>query len=193
MKKFLIPIFSALTILVAATALPFVAYAQQTEREGETKYSEANVPCGTIDEQKRVLKLGSDGKPELVDGNPVYEMINAQQTITRADGTTYLILGDGVVDNPCQFTHIIVLANKIITGLIIGGVVIATLGFAYAGFLYITAMGASEKISHAHSIFTKTVWGFVFMLSAWLIVYTMEQIFLTDEAKSRSFLQERAP
>lgn len=114
----------------------------------------------------------------------------AEQTITLPDGKTKTILGDGIVDNPCQFTHIIELARKIIMGWIIFGIIMATMGFSYAGLLYITAQGASEKISHAHSIFVKTFWGFVFMLSAWLIAYTMEKIFLSDEALKRSFLAE---
>jgi len=96
---------------------------------------------------------------------------------------------DGVVDNPCGFSDVIVLAKRLITGWIIGGVTFATMGFAYAGYLYITAMGSSEKISHAHSIFTKTIFGFIFMLSAWLIVYEFQNVFLTDKAKENSFLE----
>lgn len=98
---------------------------------------------------------------------------------------------DGIIDkdNECGFSDVIELAKRLITGWILAGVTFATLGFSYAGYLYITAMGSSEKISHAHSIFTKTALGFVFMLSAWLIAYTMENIFLTDEAKKNSFLQ----
>lgn len=129
-------------------------------------------------------------------------VLYAQQT-ERAGETTYeqayVPCGtkdenpkDGIVDNPCQFSHIIELAKKLIMGWIIAGVIIATMGFAYAGLLYITAMGAQEKISHAHSIFVKTFWGFVFMLSAWLIAYTMEKIFLTEKALQRSFLEQPA-
>ena len=96
---------------------------------------------------------------------------------------------DGVVDNPCGFSDVIVMAKRLITGWIIAGVTVATMGFAYAGYLYITAMGSSEKISHAHSIFTKTIFGFIFMLSAWLIVYEFQNVFLTDKAKENSFLE----
>src|SRR3989338_3005281 len=168
--------FFALAILGTVVPQVNVAYAQVTPTNplGETTYEQAYVPCGYAD------VLDSQG--------------NRKETnIARPGEPAVIVLGDGVVDNPCKFTHIIELAKKIINGFIIGGVIIATIGFAYAGLLYITSMGSSEKISHAHSIFIKTFWGFVFMLSAWLIAYTMEQIFLTDEAKSRSFLQERTP
>lgn len=99
---------------------------------------------------------------------------------------------DGVVKGPgeeCTFTSVIDIANSIIIGWIYFTVVIATVGFAYAGYLYITAMGSEEKIKHAHSIFYKTALGFAFVLGAWLIAYTFEQTFLTEEAKQRSFLE----
>ena len=101
---------------------------------------------------------------------------------------------DGVVDNPCKFADIITLAKRLIAGWIGAGVLFAALGFSYAGFLYITAMGSEEKISHAHSIFTKTMWGFVFMLSAWLIAYTLESVFLRPSfIQKNSFLQAPKP
>ncbi|HCB35645.1 MAG: hypothetical protein A2W52_03075 [Candidatus Taylorbacteria bacterium RIFCSPHIGHO2_02_49_25] len=181
-RLFLAPLLFAVVILVVAIPLANVAHAQPTIPLDETTYEQAYVPCGNKDVTKKVKN-----------SNGTISEVDAEQTITLSDGRTKTIRGDGIVDNPCQFTHIIVFANKLITNLIIVGVIIATMGFAYAGLLYITAMGSSEKVSHAHSIFIKTFWGFVFMLSAWLIAYTMEQIFLTDEAKSRSFLQERTP
>jgi len=90
---------------------------------------------------------------------------------------------DNIVDNPCGFSHVIELARRLIVGWIMAGVIIASLGFSYAGFLYITAMGSQEKISHAHSIFVKTFFGFVFMLSAWLIAKVFENEFLCSRAE----------
>lgn len=96
-----------------------------------------------------------------------------------------------IVEEECTFQSVIDIANSIIIGWIYFTVIIATLGFAYAGYLYITAMGSEEKIKHAHSIFYKTALGFAFVLGAWLIAYTFEQTFLTEEAKERSFLGDR--
>jgi len=98
--------------------------------------------------------------------------------------------GDNIIDveNQCGASDVIELGRRLITGWIMAGVTFAALGFAYAGLLYITAMGSQEKISHAHSIFVKTFWGFVFMLSAWLIVKTLEGVFLSDDLKKDSFL-----
>lgn len=99
----------------------------------------------------------------------------------------------GEIDNPCQFKDVIILAKRLMFGWIMAGVTFATLGFAYAGYLYITAMGSAESISHAHSIFTKTFLGFVFMLSAWLIVYTIEGVFLRKNIRDNSFLSPGKP
>lgn len=114
-----------------------------------------------------------------------------------SDKEAYVVCGtidadkDGIVDNPCKFSDIIKFINGLIMGWIIAGVTFATIGFTYAGYLYITSMGSEEKISHAHSIFYKTAFGLVFMLSAWLIAYTMERIFLRPEfIEKNSFLAE---
>ncbi len=157
-----------LGILIAV--VPTVAFASPTQRPvptGETTYDESYVPCGTKDTKK------------LVNG----QLVDAQVEVTGADGVERDVYGDGIVDNPCGFTDVIELAKRLMMGWIIAGVVIATMGFAYAGLLYITAAGASEKISHAHMIFVKTFWGLVFMLSAWLIAYGMEQVFLSDRMR----------
>lgn len=98
---------------------------------------------------------------------------------------------DNIVDNPCGFKDVVELGKRLILGCIAAGVIFAALGFSYAGYLYITAMGSQEKISHAHSIFTKTFLGFVFMLSAWLIVKALEGEFLTDAYKQKSMLLDR--
>lgn len=119
-------------------------------------------------------------------GEPTYE--EAYVPCGTKDATN-----DGIVDNPCGFNDVIEFARRAITGWIMAGAIVAALGFAYAGYLYITAMGSEEKISHAHMIFVKTFWGFVFMLSAWLIAKTMESIFLTPGLQEKSFLHTAPP
>ncbi|MEK7170072.1 MAG: hypothetical protein AAB767_02190 [Patescibacteria group bacterium] len=173
MKNLLTTFLGILAILGAV--VPTVAFASPTERPvppGETTSDESFVPCGTKDTKK------------LVNG----QLVDAQVEVTGADGVKRTVYGDGIVDNPCKFTDVIELAKRLIMGWIIAGVIVATMGFAYAGLLYITAAGASEKISHAHMIFVKTFWGLVFMLAAWLIAYSLEQVFLSDTARCNSFL-----
>ncbi|OHA21383.1 MAG: hypothetical protein A2849_00095 [Candidatus Taylorbacteria bacterium RIFCSPHIGHO2_01_FULL_51_15] len=159
----LLPFFALLAILYIAT--PYVVVAGDIPA-GENTYEDSYVPCGTKDVQTyhpdTKTYTGSAASPEP----------------------------DDIVDNPCGFGDVLVLAQRLIMGWIIAGVTFATMGFAYAGYLYITAMGSEEKVSHAHSIFTKTTWGFVFMLSAWLIAYTLETIFLKESFREEhSFLE----
>ena len=161
-RFFLITFLSILAIIGAVT--PVAVFAQRPVPPGELDYDKAYVPCGTVDVKGAEKEIIENGVKKTI------------------------VTGDGKVDNPCQFTDVIVLAKRIIMGWIIFGVTAATMGFSYAGLLYITAMGSQEKISQAHSIFVKTFWGFFFMLSAWLIAYTMEGIFLKEDMLKNSFL-----
>ncbi len=52
---------------------------------------------------------------------------------------------------------------------------LSAVAFAWAGFIYITAAGSEEKIKRAHSIFWKVAIGFLLVLGAWLIVFTITQ------------------
>ena len=174
--------FSFTTVLAFAIliiAVPRGAVMGDTyDPNAENNYEDSYVPCGTKDIQTITKTV-----------NPTTKAVT--KTVTGTDASP---MPDGVVDNPCKFADIITLAKRLIAGWIGAGVLFAALGFSYAGFLYITAMGSEEKISHAHSIFTKTMWGFVFMLSAWLIAYTLESVFLRPSfIQKNSFLQAPKP
>lgn len=155
------------TLLVVFTAMPAAVFAGNDanfdyKEENETTREQGYVKCGDLDQVTKDLKTGA-----VTANTP-----------------------DGIVDNPCGFKDIITLTQGFIMGWIIFGVASAAACFAYAGYLYITAMGSEEKIRHAHSIFMKVVWGFVFMLSAWLIVATLEAAFLRPEFRDNfSFLE----
>ncbi len=95
----------------------------------------------------------------------------------------------GDISNPCQFPHLLVLVTNITNFLIIIGAAISALAFGYAGFLMMTAAGEMGKIEEAKAIFGKVVVGFLFMLSAWLIVNAIESAFLntTDPNSEKKF------
>lgn len=102
--------------------------------------------------------------------------------------------GDGMIKDvgnvveECHFSDFIVLISKLTNFLIILGTSIAALAFAYAGFLMFTASGEMGKVEEAKSIFGKVMVGFLFMLSAWLIVHAIEAAFL-DTTKFKSLLE----
>ena len=91
-------------------------------------------------------------------------------TQVSTDGST--------ITNACKFTDLLTLVTNITNFLIIIGTSVATLAFGYAGFLMMTAHGEMGKIEEAKAIFGKVIVGFLFMLSAWLIVHAIEATLL---------------
>ena len=74
----------------------------------------------------------------------------------------------GAVD--CDFASLMRLISNVLDFLIILSIPLATIAFAWAGFLMLTAAGSESKVSQAKEIFWKVLIGFIFVLSAWLIV-----------------------
>lgn len=75
----------------------------------------------------------------------------------------------------CGFDDLLFLGRKIINYLALLSIPITAIAFAWAGFLYISSGGSEGKIGKAKEIFWKVMWGFIFVLTAWLIVYTITQ------------------
>lgn len=80
----------------------------------------------------------------------------------------------------CKFEDFIELGRNLIRYLVLLSIPLAAIAFAYAGFLYITSGGDSKAKGQARGIFMKVLIGFVFVLTAWLIVYTLTS-FLTED------------
>jgi hypothetical protein len=78
--------------------------------------------------------------------------------------------------------ELVLVSQRLMNFLIALSIPLAAVGFAFAGFFYVTAAGSEEKIKKAHSIFWKIGIGFLLVLGAWLIVYTIT-FFLTDPFK----------
>lgn len=77
---------------------------------------------------------------------------------------------DGSAAKPCDFNALVVLANNIISIGIYLAILVAVAMFAFAGWLYLTSAGDVGKMKHAHTVATNAVFGFVFVLTAWLII-----------------------
>lgn len=79
----------------------------------------------------------------------------------------------GKIANPCDFTDFIALINDIIKWIISIATSIFTIMAVWGGFLYMTSgtkIGDKEK---AKSILWNTLLGFVIILCAWLIIFTL--------------------
>ncbi|MDO8510438.1 MAG: hypothetical protein Q7S15_02330 [bacterium] len=82
-------------------------------------------------------------------------------------------------DVDCNFGHFILLIQNFITFLIFYiSIPLASIAFAYAGFLYMTAGGKPGQIERAHGIFWKVMWGFIWVMAGWLVVYTITNTLL---------------
>ena len=89
-------------------------------------------------------------------------------TSKLVDGKTIVVLA-----NPCDFNDAIALIQRVIDGIITFSWIIFTISFIYGGFLYMTSGANPGNKSKAISILWNTLKGFVIILTAWLIVYTL--------------------
>jgi putative copper export protein len=78
----------------------------------------------------------------------------------------------------CTFASLILLVKNLITDLIILSTFLAVVAFAYAGFLLMTSGGSESGKDKAKKIFTKVLIGYVWILGAWVIVYTISTVLL---------------
>jgi len=78
----------------------------------------------------------------------------------------------------CGFCDLFQLAQNFINFAVGLTVIVATIMFVYAGVLYFSASAKPDNIKKAHGIFWKVFIGFVFVLSAWLIVDLIMKTFL---------------
>lgn len=87
---------------------------------------------------------------------------------------------DGV---DCDYYDLLEMVNRIINWIILISIPVAAGVFAFAGLKYMTAADNSGQKSEAKSMINKTLIGFVFILSAWIIVSTVLNVLLDEDYK----------
>lgn len=88
-----------------------------------------------------------------------------------------LIVCDGVTV-PCTFEKLIELVKVLITDLVYISTFLAVAAFAYAGYILLTSGGNTSERDKAKGIFMKVLIGYLWILAAWLIVYTITSVLL---------------
>lgn len=83
----------------------------------------------------------------------------------------------------CQLADIVVLAQNILTFIIVFAVILAGLLFAYAGLLLATDRGNEQNRRKATSIFWSAIIGLIVVLTAWLIVNTLLSLLTRGDLK----------
>lgn len=81
-----------------------------------------------------------------------------------------------VCTNDCNFGHLIALAQALIHDLIFLSTIFATAAFAFAGLKLLTSGGNEKAAGEAKEIFKKVGWGYLWILVAWLLVYTITSL-----------------
>ena len=92
------------------------------------------------------------------------------------------LVGDGVCNGPdCTFASLITLVKNLITDLITLSTFLAAIAFAYAGFLMLTSGGSESAKTKAKDVFMKVLIGYLWILGAWLLVYTITSVLLRPD------------
>lgn len=99
----------------------------------------------------------------------------------KPKGSDFQLVPCDGVDVPCDFNALMTLVNRFMSFIFYVSIPLAAISFSYAGYLYISAAGNSGKIESAHKIFGSVLVGFIFVSSAWLIVYTIQKAFLSSD------------
>src|SRR5688572_29373717 len=107
------------------------------------------------------------------------QLAQAWQPLTGLCNTTQNSLGR--FTDPCKFNHLILLAKNIITDLVILATLAATVGFIFVGFKLMTSGGNPGALSDAKEMFKKVLFGFLWIIAAWVVVYTITSVLLKPE------------
>ncbi len=80
----------------------------------------------------------------------------------------------------CNFGHLMLLVRNLINALIIFSTFFATAAFAWAGIVLLSSGGDVGKKNKAKEIFFKVLMGYLWILGAWVLVYTITSVLLKD-------------
>lgn len=79
---------------------------------------------------------------------------------------------------PCEFKHLVELTQNLITNLIFLSTLLATAVFVYIGIILLTSGGNETAMTRAKGMAKKVVIGYLWILCAWLLIYTITSALL---------------
>lgn len=89
-----------------------------------------------------------------------------------------IVCDPGVVGHDCDFTSLMQLLHNLVTDLVLLSTLLAVAVFCWAGIILLTSGGNPSKWEKAKNMLWKVVLGYVWILAAWLIVYTITSALL---------------
>ena len=96
------------------------------------------------------------------------------------DGWKPLIVCDGIQDR-CDFNDLIELIQNGIYDMVLFSTLVVVAMLCYAGFTWLTSGGNKGKHDRAKGMLWNVVIGYVWILAAWIIVYTISKTLLKPE------------
>ena len=97
-----------------------------------------------------------------------------------------VLLGCTTGSTPCGWIELVDLVNAVVQY----GIEIIAIAFVlvllYVGFMYLTSGGDVSKVKKARDMLNKVMWGMIFTLCAWIIVYFI----LTSLGVDKTFYSE---
>lgn len=97
-----------------------------------------------------------------------------------------LIVCDGVATK-CDFNAFIMLIRNGITNMVMFSTLVVVALLCYAGFIWLTSKGNVSAHKEAIAMLQKIIWGYVWILAAWLIVYTIANTLIKPSFLPTSF------
>lgn len=89
-----------------------------------------------------------------------------------------LIVCDGTKTSPCDWASLIELVELLIQFMVVFSTLLAGAIFAYIGFIFLTSGGNTSARDKAKTMFMKVIKGYLWILFAWLVVYTIANTLL---------------
>lgn len=81
----------------------------------------------------------------------------------------------------CGFNDLVQLVVAVINNLVILSTILATIGFIYVGFRLVTSGGNPGAKEDAKHVLKNVLIGYVVILTAWLVVYTIMNVLVNPE------------
>ena len=101
--------------------------------------------------------------------------------IVSAAGRWDLIVCKGTIDDPCNVSDVILLFKRAIKALVEIATVITVLSLIYMGITLLTSAGKPQALSEVKSRAKWIIIGYVLILGAWVIVYTILKVIAKPE------------
>jgi cation transporter-like permease len=91
---------------------------------------------------------------------------------------SFIVCDGSTKSDPCNFDALVELAVVVMHNIIVLATLLAVIGFILAGFKLLTSGGNPAAKAAAKKILGNVVWGFVWVLAAWLVIYTISKVLL---------------